>query len=464
MPLAGFSWERPTMVSGKSLPCAGGGVGTPVTKVDHSSGDTANDQPSFLPDGRHFLYFRRSDSADRNGTYIGDLEATPEHQSNQRLIAGRTGGQYVAPRGPHPGFVLFHRDGNLFAQPFNERSLQLAGDPLRIADQVGSVIDAATFSASDTGALLYRSSSENSYQLTWFDRGGNRVAVAGRPTPMQFSPVISPQGAQVIVSRPLSGTSANIWRMDLENNKETQMSGDVQLGGALVWSPDGNQIAYSTTRGGHLNLYRRAADGAGDEVLLLESAEDKVPSSWSHDGRFLLYTVQDPQNGADIWVLPVDDPKKGMRLLATAATERGPQFSPNMRWMAYSSDASGHVEQVFVRELLLEHGSNSFRLGPEHIVSSNGGSGPVWRGDGKELFYQTSDGTIMAAAMVNGEQPAGPISPGEPSSLFQQPTLVPGFVNWAVTRDGQRFLFVGFAPSEGQKPFTMVLNWQAGVK
>ena len=150
------------------------------------------------------------------------------------------------------------------------------------------------------------------------------------------------------------------------------------------------------------NQNGRAADGASDEALLLESAEDKVPFSWSRDGRFLLYNVLNPQSSPDIWVLPLDDPKKGMKLLGTPAAERSPQFSPNMRWMAYSSDESGHVEQVFVRELLLERGTNSFRLGPAQIVSRNGGSTPVWQGDGKELFYQTPDGTIMAAAIANG--------------------------------------------------------------
>ena len=379
-----------------------GGVATPVTKLDRSRGDTANDQPTFLPDGRYFLYFRRSDSADNNGTYIGDLEATPEQQSNQRLIAESTAGQYVSPHGPHPGFVLFHRDGNLFAQAFDERSLKLAGDPVRIADQVGTFIDGGTFSASNTGALVYRSSSDTPYQLTWLDRQGKPVGAAGKPTSLQFSPAISPQGTQAVVSRISGPNSANLWRIDLEKNTEIQMSGNAALGGNSVWSPNGNEIVFSARRGGHLDLYRRAADGASDEVLLLESAEDKVPYSWSHDGRFLLYNVLNPQSGPDIWVLPLDDPKKGTKLLGTPAAELNPQISPNMRWMAYSSDESGRIEQVFVRELLLERGANSFRLGPAQIVSRNGGSTPVWQGDGKELFYQTPDGTIMAAAIANG--------------------------------------------------------------
>lgn len=441
-----------------------GGVAKPVTKLDRSRGDTANDQPTFLPDGRHFLYYRRSDSADNNGTYVGDLEATPEQQSNQRLIAGRTAGQYVSPHGPHAGFVLFHRDGSLFAQALDERSLKLSGDPVRIADQVGTFLDGGAFSASNTGALVYRSSSDTPYQLTWFDRQGKRVGEAGKATKLEFSPAISPQGTQAIVSRTSGPTSAELWRIDLEKNTEIQMSGNAVLAGRSVWSPDGKQIVFSTRRGDHSDLSRKAADGSSDEVLLLESAEDKVPYSWSRDGRFLLYNVVDPHSGPDIWVLPLDDPKKGMKLLGTPAAERSPQFSPNMRWMAYSSDESGHVEQVFVRELLLDRGASSFRLGPAQIVSRNGGSTPVWRGDGRELFYQTSDGTIMAAAIANGEQPTGPLRPGEPAALFQQPILIPGFARWAVSRDGQRFLYVGSAPSEAQKPFTVVVNWQTGLK
>jgi eukaryotic-like serine/threonine-protein kinase len=445
------------------IPSAGG-VARPVTKLDRSRGDTANDQPAFLSDGRHFLYYRRSDSVENNGTYIGDVEARPEQQSNQRLIAGSTAGQYVSPHRLHPGFVLFHRDGNLFAQAFDERSLKLAGDPVRIADQVGTFLDGGTFSASNTGALVYRSSTDAPYQLTWLDRQGKRAGEAGKPTRLQFSPAISPQGTQAVVIRISGPTSAELWRIDLEKNTEVQMSGSAALNGNSVWSSDGRQVVYSKKRGDHLDLFRREADGSSDEILLLASAEDKVPYSWSRDGRFLLYNVLDPQNGPDIWVIPVDDPKKRMKLLGTSAAERSPQFSPNMRWMAYSSDESGHLEQVFIRELMPERGGNSFRLGPAQIVSRNGGSTPVWRGDGKELFYQTSDGTIMAAAIANAEQPTGPMRPSEPTTLFQQPILVPGFANWAVSRDGQRFLFVSSAPSEAQKPFTTVVNWQAGLK
>jgi len=215
-----------------------------------------------------------------------------------------------------------------------------------------------------------------------------------------------------------------------------------------------------SNRSGHSELYRKAANGAKEEALLLSTVEPKTPTSWSRDGRFLLYTASDPKTGPDIWVVRPNDANKRARLLGTPAAEGSAMFSPNMRWMAYTSTESGGVEQVYVRELIPDSGESMFRLGPPQIVSRNGGAMPVWRGDGKELFYQAPDGSIMGAPMTGGDHTAGALEPGEPVRLFQQPSYVRGLPNWAVAPDGQRFLFVSAAGLQARIPFTVVVNWQ----
>jgi eukaryotic-like serine/threonine-protein kinase len=440
-----------------------GGTAVPVTRLEPSRQESAHSQPIFLPDGRHFVYFRRSDSMEKMGAYIGDLEAAPERQSLQPLLGNRTGVRLARPRGPHPGFLLFLRDANLFAQAFDEKTFKLAGDPVRVADQVGSFLDIGNFSVSDAGVLVYRNGTSSSYQLTWFDRQGKRVATVGPPTAVEGGPVLSPSGTQALVGR-LSGQNVfDLWRVDLERKNETRLSGHPNSEDTPVWSPNGNEFVLSSGLGDRFAIYRMPING-GREELLLDSAERVLASDWSRDGRFLLYTVMDPKTGPDIWALRLDDPKKKARLLGSAAAEKYGSFSPNMRWITYSSTEVDGVEQVFVRELLPEPGENLFHVGPAQIISSNGGAMPAWSADGKELFYQTGDSSLMAATIGGSNRASGPLDPGEPVRLFQDASILPFMRNWAVTRDGQRFLSVSPVQQEAQKPFNVVINWQESLR
>jgi Tol biopolymer transport system component len=225
-----------------------------------------------------------------------------------------------------------------------------------------------------------------------------------------------------------------------------------------VWSSDGTRIAFSSRRNGKLDLYQKPVNSDNEE-LLLKTDENKLPESWSRSG-FLLYEVGSEKQKNDIWVLPLNGDKKVFPFLATEFNETAARFSPDDRWVAYESDESGRAE-VYVRAFTPPSTSGAPVAGVKLLVSTTGGRTPRWPRNGKELFYLSLDGKVMAVDVT--------LSPtfhvGTPHSLFQAPRVSNNAVLWDVTSDGKRFLFA--APSteeDATVPYTVVLNWQASLK
>jgi Tol biopolymer transport system component len=196
-----------------------------------------------------------------------------------------------------------------------------------------------------------------------------------------------------------------------------------------------------------MNLYQKPSSGAMDEDVLLRSSETKYPTSWSRDGRFLLYTVADPRTKHDIWVLSMEGDHRRTRLLGTEFNESEAQFSPDSRWIAYTSDASGR-DEVYVRGFP--------EAKEDFVVSKSGGSSPRWRDDGRELYYVSSDHKVMALEVAAG----GLFQAGTPKPLFQAAGILP---EWYVQADGRRFLFA-VPVEQAQVPIRVVLNWTAALR
>jgi dipeptidyl aminopeptidase/acylaminoacyl peptidase len=229
----------------------------------------------------------------------------------------------------------------------------------------------------------------------------------------------------------------------------TRFAFDPALARYQAWSPDGSRIVFILYRKGHFDLYQKAASGAGSEELLLESNLDKNPTSFSPDGRFLLYNVLDPKTRQDVWVLPLEGGQKPFPFLQTEFSEYNGQFSPDGRWVAYQSNESGRNE-IYVASFPGPGGKRQ--------ISTSGGQSPIWRG--KEIFYLAPDNRLMAAE-VNGK--GATLEVGAVRPLFEvRPTGLGYFYD--VTSDGQRFLVITAVEQKASAPITLVLNWAADLK
>jgi serine/threonine protein kinase/dipeptidyl aminopeptidase/acylaminoacyl peptidase len=431
---------------------AAGGVATDVVAVDKSRGEAFAALPSFLPDGKHFLYLV-SGPAEVVGIYAGSLDAKPTEQSKERILATTLAAPYVA------GNLFFVREGTLMTQPFDAGKLKLTGEPVPIAEHVGSELSNAYFSVSPAGVLAYRTGASTSVnmQATWFDREGKVLGGFGQPGPDQGLS-LSPETTRAAGRDAAQNQRGDIWLLDFPRGVRTRLTFRQTSGSYPVWSPDGNRIIFAA--GDTLDtIYEKAASGAGDEKELFKQAgEIKTPTSWSRDGRFLLYNTNAVvKTVSDLWVLPLDGNRKPVLLLGSEFAEAQGRFSPDMRWIAYQSNESGRTE-VYVRPFQAS-GSSGPALGEgKWQVSKDSGTIPKWRGDGKELFFRDRGGSPMA---VDVSASGAAFQAGIPKLLFS----VPNNDGWDIAPDGKRFLVV--APpvlQNAQTPLTVVLNWQADLK
>ena len=434
-----------------------GGTASPVTALDRSRKEEFHLIPTFLPDGRHFVYLRVSPSApEAGGTYIGTLDAKPDAQTAQRLLPYEVGLTYTAANDSGPDHLLFLREGTVMAQPFDAKRLALAGDPVPVAQNVGSFRDGAFFSTSANDVLVYRTANTD-FQVSWFDRQGALSGRASEPGLFRAA-ALSPDGARAVVSRtnPQDGAKADLWLLDLtRGGGTTRVTFGTGMAEFPIWSPDGKRIMFTFNNS---TLYQKLASGEGDdkEVLRSNSAGVIKATGWSPDGRFLLYTVAGSITTLfDMWVLPSDGPKP-VPFLQTRFLEEQGRFSPNGRWVAYISDQSG-ASEVYVRTFTSDFSGGSASGGGSVRVSRGGGTAPRWRGDGNELFYLAPDGKMMAVEVLAGAE----FRIGMPAPLFQTP---PGAFVGDVAADGKRFLLVTPVGPSASAPFTVVLNWMSGLK
>ncbi len=453
---------------------SGGGNPAPVTALDSSRKETSHLFPSFLPDGRHFIYLAASGNAESRAVYLASLDAKPQEQHPKRLLSTATNPVFAPSSRSGGDQLLFLRDGSVVAQTLDSGRLELTGEPVPIAERVGATAlgggtfaSYGSFSASANGVLVYRGGSgggDEIAQLTWYGRDGKILGTVGDPEPYA-NLLLSPDATRATVVR-----ASDLWVVDLSRGTSTRLT----TGGALgttagVWSPDGTHIAFTANLGGVLGIYQKASSGAGTEELLWKADVLLGPTHWSADGRFLTFGVNDPKNAFDVWVLPVKGDAKGDRkavpFVNTEFGEIGGRFSPDGRWIAYTSNRSGRNE-IYAQPFSPDASAGASAPAGEFLVSKGGAAGmPRWRSDGKEIYYLTNDGKIMAVEV--SATPA--FHAGEPKVLFQAPsgfvrTAAPGALADAAA-DGKRFLLaVPVARSTAQEQFTAVLNWTAALK
>jgi serine/threonine protein kinase len=426
-----------------------GGAPAPVTELDAARSETSHRFPSFLPDGRHFLYMTRSTEQGNWGISVASLDAP-----RGRPLIDRTqwGAQFVL-----PGYILFLRAGTLMAQPFDINGMTTRGEAVALADDVGATTTAyAAFSASPT-SLAHAKPIGLAGELRWFDRSGKTLGVAGAVADyVDFE--LSPDDRTVAATRAeAKGTSADIWLLDLNRNVPTRLTVDPQLDASAVWSPDGGTIVFRSNRLGLTDLFRKRSSGTEPEQRMPTNLDPRpgqlpitVPSDWSRDGKVLILTNTASTTGFDIWSVPTDGQGAPQVVVQTGLNDMHGRLSPSGRWLAYATDESGELE-VFVQPFPA--------TGQKHKISPGGGSEPRWRRDGLELFYVASDNKLMAVPIPRGN----PLDAGIPTALFDVSVPLSGNpyrTNYAVTADGQRFL-VNTKLDDAVVPIDVVLNWTA---
>ena len=432
-----------------------GGAPAPVTRLDEERGDFGHFAPTFLPDGRHYLYLRfdRQTADEPYGLFLGSLDS----QAERLVMRVRANFAYApAPDGSSAGHLLYLQARVLVARPFDTRRFEFTGEAFPIAEQVQffGASDTAVFSVSASGLLAYQSSAVvEPSELVWFDRDGKRLESVGEPADCDH-PRLSHDGRRlaVVVSEPDTGDT-DLWLYDLPRHAKTRFTFESAITIFPVWSPDDTRIVFSSLRNGTRGLYQRLASGAGGEELLLDSKTiSRFPTAWSAEGH-IAFQFQDPKakTGVDVGVLSVADGTP-LTLLSTPFEEWGPEFSPDGRWLAYCSTESGKFE-VYVQAFP--------GPGGKWQVSTGGGSYPRWRRDGKEIFFQTLDKKLMAVEVKAGSG----FEVGTPRVLFQTQVKASDFGRqYDVSPDGSRFLINTVVDNGKTEAITIVQNWTAGSR
>ena len=394
--------------------------------------------PSFLPDGRHFLYFVRGDTS-VSGIYIGSLDKEP----STRLLTAPRGAAYGA------GALFFTRDATLFSVPFDLNTHALGASPRELAT---GLTKNQNLAVSRAGSVAFRTGEPavaltGDFDLAAYDRSGTRtpIGIGGQ------SPNLSPDERTLVMHRELDG-NIDVWMFDLVRRVANRVTSNPADDVLAVWSPDARQIVFSSNRRGTHDLYIKQL-ASGENRPLVVNDQMKIATDWSRDGRWILFVSSDPRTGRDIWAVAADGHAPAIPVVRTPFDEQDGQFSPDSRWIAYESNETGRPE-VWVRPF----------PGPGSAVpvSTAGGSQPRWRDDGRELFYVDLRGRLMSVP-VSVHPADGALEPSTPTALFllENYDFVPERQQYVVADHGQRFIGVGGIESAAAKqvpPLTILLN------
>jgi eukaryotic-like serine/threonine-protein kinase len=373
---------------------AAGGTSAPVTTLDTAAGDVQHWYPSFLPDGRRFVYFVVGSKAggltDPRAIQVASLDPSEKPRT---LIEGGSNARFAN------GYLVYLRQGTLVAHRFDPQSLTFPADPVPLVEQVqiagaGTTGVAGAFSVSDAGVLVYQAGFTVKSQLTWLDRSGQPAKPLGDIA--DYADVaLSPDATRAAVSvlDPALGTR-DIWIYYVERGHRVRFTSDPGDDFAPVWAgQDGGSIVFSSRRGANIHLYMRATRGNAPEQLLYEDPLGKFAGHVSHDARHLIYVGGGGIiRRSDLWILPLTGDRKARPWLETPFVETQAQFSPDDRWVAHTSYESGRAE-VYVRRFADAGGSVQ--------VSTAGGSYPRWSKTGDRLVFVAPDGVLMSVPVTS---------------------------------------------------------------
>ena len=410
-----------------------------LTTVDPARGDYQHAWPEFLPDGRRFLFVIRSSQADRAGIYVASIDG----DEPRYVMPAHSRVNYAN------GHVLYVRQGLLMAQPFDAASAKLEGQPVPLSDRVKHHASSdGAFDVSSNGVLIFgRTSTDPSTRLMLFD-GRGRELHALAPVGHYRHPRFSPDGRRVVAEKVDSDErNVDLWLYDIERGGGARLTSDPAPDVRPAWSPDSQRIVFASKRGAFYDLYSKSVDTTEAETPLAGGPGDKFVEHLSADGRFLIGTVL----RSGLWIFPFDPAAKPWMF---RSGERGgtwqSEFSPDGRWLAYTSQESGSPE-VYVEPFPA--------TGARWQVSTDGGAEPHWRRGGRELVYLSPRGLLMAVDATGGWEKS------RPAALFyiNVPDIA-GSGDYTVSPDGSRIVVNTFISDPVVPPIDVVVNWPALLK
>jgi len=439
---------------------AAGGNPSIITAFDTTRHERSHRWPSFLPDGKHFLFFARASfggvEREEDALGIGSLDG----KVNKRLMPAKSNVEYAS------GSLVYLREKTLMAQPFNPSSLELTGDPTPVAEPVEYDLNynRVVLTTSHNGILIYQASTvQTGFQLEWYSRDGKSLGSVASPADYGNA-FLSPDGQKIAFDvYDSQSRNRDIWLYEISRGIKTRFTFDPSVDEIPIWSPDGARIVFHSDRRGHYDLFQKTTSGAGAEEILLESPDQKFPLDWSSDGRFILYTTNDPKTRQDLWILPLLGNRKPIPFLRTEFDEDLAQLSPDMRWIAYRSNESGDWE-LYVRPFLGLDEKIATDQSRKWQISTNGLSSVSqnrwWSRDGRQIFYFSNDNKMMSVDVkANGSSfEIGAVKP-----LFGMDAK--GLVSYLdIASDAQTFLMAVGVGGRLNLPLTVVTNWDKELK
>jgi serine/threonine protein kinase/Tol biopolymer transport system component len=426
---------------------AAGGEARRLTELDPERGEKSHRWPVFLPDGRHILFLVQTDEGGSTSDH-SSIEAQSLDDGRRTRVLDANSSMAFAP----PGNLLFWRGGSLYAQPFDARRFVIEGDPVRLADDVGyTQNERGVFTTSQDGTLVYLKGSGVSEpaSLEWYSRDGELLSVAAPPG-LYRETSLAPDGSGLAFTEGLT-----LWVQDLVRGTATRVTDDDEDHLYPVWSPDGTWLVFTTNRTAGSEIRKKRVTGLGEEELVLELDRVAYVRAWSSDGRFLAYQALGAGTEWDCWLYSFEEDDV-RPLVASRYSDVDPAFSPDGRWLAYSSSESGRLE-IYV--IPIDDQSRKWR------VSTDGGRSPTWNPAGGEIIFADLEGQLMSAPIRGSID----LEIGIPETLLlmpEQPTPFGAydFANYGVASDGQRFL-VQHSQKKSRVADSLILvqNWNESV-
>jgi serine/threonine protein kinase/Tol biopolymer transport system component len=421
---------------------ATGGTPTEETKLDDTRAESSHRWPVFLPDGKHYIYLSANFAGqfDKNALFLGELGTKQRHL----LVPANSNAAYA-----EPGYLIYTRDSVLVAQAFDLKTFTVTGDPHPLLKDIYylPVLDLALFDVAKDGTLVAQTGSALAIsRLTWFDRAGKSLGTVGSAG-SYANPNLSPDGKKVAFDQ-RDGRVIGIWVQDLKTEAVSRLTLHPSLNQVPVWSPDGKKIVFTSNRLLINKMFEKSSDGSGADEQISDVKAGRMvnPWDWSNDGKYLLL-----RNETELWYYSMTE-DKSREYIKGPGVVRNAQFSPDGKYVAYASNETGDWE-VYI--------SPFPDARSKWLVSRAGGEEPRWRADGKELFYVSSEGKLMATRVKLGVS----FESTTPVALFQtrgrQKISSQDVFSYAVSQDGNRFLFNTLLDQRETPPLSILLNWEA---